>query len=529
MRTNFVRGLLRQLATEAEPDGELVRRHILGDAEAFPQLARRHAPLVWGVCRQLLPEADAEDAFQATFLLLARKAHAVKNPAALGAWLHTVAVRVAKNARRAAARRTTRERKAATAEASRPVADAAWDGLLAAVHEEVAALPESLRVAFILCDLEGVSPARAAERLGWKAGTLSGRLTRARQALLARLSARGLAPAVAGAGLAALPLAAPARLVEVVVKFASPACAVPAGLVPLTYGVFVMGASRWIATGLVAASLLLTGWGVRTGAQSPEVRRAVAALALASDDFKPAKPKFTGQVRYVYPKSPVTLATIEDAMAEGEAGGWTFAGSVRLSDVSVEDAKRIIDFDRLRYSGTDSFPVFVFVKVAKSYTVPSAELVKLIPQNAANHMILLKSAERFEKVLNQVVDRMERTPELTFDAALDLELKAMPDLATNLNRDTLRTNVTQLLQDRLKARTTPAQGEAMQYVSGAIIPFAGDTEMVQIIRRLVEYKFGPNRRISVIHEPSYGKLVISGGDKDVAWVSDLVTRLTPKK
>src|SRR5258706_15644530 len=162
-------------------DTDLLRRFTTDrDEAAFAALVRRHGPLVWAVCRNmLLNETDAEDAFQATFLTLVRSAQTVRAPAALGAWLHSVAFRVAMKAKRTAARRRKRERTPATSEAAAPVSQTTWDQLQVAVHEEVRRLPEPLRTAFVMCGLEGVGQNEAAAALGWKLGTLSGRLTKA--------------------------------------------------------------------------------------------------------------------------------------------------------------------------------------------------------------------------------------------------------------------------------------------------------------------------------------------------------------
>ncbi|QJW94495.1 RNA polymerase sigma factor [Frigoriglobus tundricola] len=201
--------LLRAVALRADaitPDADLLARYARErDHPAFEELVRRHGPLVWAVCRQMLPHrADAEDAFQAVFLALVRSAAAIRDGRTLPAWLHGVAVRVATRARREFARRRTRERTAALPEADRSVPDAAWEGLVAAVHEEVQRLPDAERTAFVLCDLEGVAQADAAVRLGWPLGSVSGRLCKARQRLLDRLTARGIAPAVVvGIGLTA--------------------------------------------------------------------------------------------------------------------------------------------------------------------------------------------------------------------------------------------------------------------------------------------------------------------------------------
>jgi RNA polymerase sigma factor (sigma-70 family) len=151
-------------------DAELLRRFTADrDETAFAALVRRHGPLVWAVCRQLLPhEPDAEDAFQATFLALVRGADRVRTPAALGAWLHSTAYRVAQQAKRSAARQRQRDHVAAAPEAAAPVADSAWDRVQSAVHEEVGRLPEPLRTAFVLCDLQGVRQPEAAAALGWR-------------------------------------------------------------------------------------------------------------------------------------------------------------------------------------------------------------------------------------------------------------------------------------------------------------------------------------------------------------------------
>lgn len=207
MTPRLLETVLREAAARAAdvgggslPDGDLLTRYAVDrDESAFTALVARHGRVVWAVCRQSLPnECDAEDAFQATFLALARSASTVRS--SLPGWLHGTAVKVCAQSRRTEGRRKANESNAAVREADRPVADSAWDGLLAEVHSEVTRLPAALRDAFVLVDLEGVSQADAAKSLGWKAGTLTGRLCQARQLLVDRLSARGVAPAAALAG-----------------------------------------------------------------------------------------------------------------------------------------------------------------------------------------------------------------------------------------------------------------------------------------------------------------------------------------
>ena len=192
--------ILRHLHLSAAPaeggptDAELLRQFVARqDQDAFAALVRRHGPMVWRVCRAVLGhEQEAEDAFQAAFLVLARKAASLRNGQALAGWLHSVAVHVARRARRGAARRRAREERARGLPRPAAVAEAAWRDLQTALDEEVQRLPEQLRVAFVLCFLEGRAQADVARELGCRPGTVSARLCRARQLLLGRLSRRGV-------------------------------------------------------------------------------------------------------------------------------------------------------------------------------------------------------------------------------------------------------------------------------------------------------------------------------------------------
>ena len=170
----------------APGDAELLARFVAArDGEAFAALVARHGPLVWGVCRRLLADPrDAEDAFQAAFLVLARRAAAVRPAGALAAWLHGVARRVALKARAAAARRRPRQPGPLAADPPdrrpEPLDELSARDLLAVIDEEVARLPAGYRLPVVLCYLEGRTQDEAARLLGWTAGTLRGRLDRGR-------------------------------------------------------------------------------------------------------------------------------------------------------------------------------------------------------------------------------------------------------------------------------------------------------------------------------------------------------------
>jgi RNA polymerase sigma factor (sigma-70 family) len=184
--------LLERFTTEADEVAEL----------AFSALVERHEALVWRVCLAILrDEHEAEDAFQATFLVLVRKARSLWVQDSLGPWLHEVAGRTASWLRTTAIRRRRHERRCAASDAARSVTvrtprDSDRD---AAVHEELNRLPEKYRAPIVLCDLEGRTHQEAAQFLGWPIGTVKSRHSQGRRLLRDRLMRRGWGLAIAGA------------------------------------------------------------------------------------------------------------------------------------------------------------------------------------------------------------------------------------------------------------------------------------------------------------------------------------------
>ncbi len=165
---------------DGRTDGELLREFLDTKTEsAFAALVWRHGPMVLGVCRRILgQDDDADDAFQATFLVLATKANSLAGRATLGDWLHGVARRTALNARRSAARRREMEQRIVRTPAS---GEADWADMLPILDEELARLPEKYRRAIVLCDLEGQSRSLAARHLDCPEGTIASRLARGRK------------------------------------------------------------------------------------------------------------------------------------------------------------------------------------------------------------------------------------------------------------------------------------------------------------------------------------------------------------
>ena len=219
---------LRRLADPdaAEPlsDENLLRLFVAQRSEdAFATLVRRHGPLVLRVCRQLLPNThDADDAFQATFLVLVRKAASIGRRDLLAGWLYGVAHRVATRARVQSARRQAREQPVAdvlvTVAPPEPGARELW----AVLHEEVLRLPAKYRLPVVSCYLEGKTLEEAAQLLGWPKGTVAGRLARARDLLHRRLTRRGVAVPAAGGvalllGAGSAPAAPPGELLRAAV------------------------------------------------------------------------------------------------------------------------------------------------------------------------------------------------------------------------------------------------------------------------------------------------------------------------
>jgi RNA polymerase sigma factor (sigma-70 family) len=252
-------------------DSELLERFAdQADEAAFGVLVARHGPMVLGVCRRVLGQVhDAEDAFQATFLVLARNTGRIRRRESVGSWLHGVAHRLALKARVALAQRRLHERQAATMRLAESSSEVAGHVLGSALDEELQRLPETFRAPLVLCYLEGRTQPEAARELGWPAGSMSWRLGEARDRLRERLAQRGLAVAAGGlaAGLAdGVQAAVPASLVEATAKAATAFVAGnAAGVVSEQSILWAKGALQtmyWNRVKIATALLLLFGCAV---------------------------------------------------------------------------------------------------------------------------------------------------------------------------------------------------------------------------------------------------------------------------
>ena len=277
MNAGLLRTVARRLRGHTEgvqPDADLLHRFVRErDERAFEELVRRHGPLVWGVCRRALANrADAEDAFQATFLVLAKDPRAVRKPAALGCWLHGVARRVAHR---------MRSRATLPSLSSEPAAADAGDQLtvrefLSALDDELGRLPDRVRGPLVLCFLQERTQDEAARQLGVSLSTLKRRLDAGRETLRDRLTRRGvdLSAALAGVGIAGAGASAAVTDATVRAAVGGAAGVVSAGVVTLAEGVIGTMAHtklKVLAAGVMLATAAAGGTGYFAYAGGQEV------------------------------------------------------------------------------------------------------------------------------------------------------------------------------------------------------------------------------------------------------------------
>ena len=260
------RKLLGRRQEISAPDSQLVDRFVSRrDEEAFETLLHRHAGLVWGVCRRMLKDSHlAEDAFQATFLVLAREASSIRKRQSVSSWLYGVAYRLASRVRSDSTRRQQYEGRMRAANEPDPTTDIIRRELRPVLDEELQALPEKYRAPLILCHLQGKTHEQAAQELGWPVGTMSRRLDKGRELLRQRLTLRGVT--------------ASAALLTVTLANESTA-AIPAGLVATTFRTAILFASGTTAvSALVSASALALAEGLIKDAAITKLKIAAVSL-----------------------------------------------------------------------------------------------------------------------------------------------------------------------------------------------------------------------------------------------------------
>jgi RNA polymerase sigma factor (sigma-70 family) len=322
-------------------DGQLLADYLnRRDEAALAALVRRHAPLVWGVCRRILRNYhDAEDAFQATFLVFVRKAASITSRDLLANWLYGVAHQTALNVRKTGAKRMARDRQVAEVPESEAVPQELWHELRSLLDQELSRLPDKYRVLIVLCDLEGATRKDAARQLGVPEGTVAGRLARARALLARRLARHG---AVLSGGLLAVLLAqngasagVPSSVVSSTIRAATLLTAGPgaaAGVVSthvaaLTEGVLntmLLTKFKAATVVLLAVALLATGAGWLTHQALAE--RPIDKAAKDADP-KP-RPEVSGTVKAVDPTH--NTVTLHPSKEFPEQQTFTVAADVKV-------------------------------------------------------------------------------------------------------------------------------------------------------------------------------------------------------
>jgi RNA polymerase sigma factor (sigma-70 family) len=300
---HHLRGLVSGPPALPDSDGVLLERFVQRrDEKAFAALIAQHGAMVLGVCRRVLHDhQEAEDTCQTTFLALARKAHSLRHPDRLAAWLHVTARQLALKARRAALRRQQRERCYPSIDTASvdPLDELSAREMLQVLDEEIQRLPEVYRLPLVLCCLEGRTQEEAARLLGWTPGSVHGRLERGRARLHARLIRRGLSLSAAllaveaSRGAAMIPAAESARAI------------LHAALSPVA-----MGTRHLSALPLKLMLTLTLAAGVIAAAASAVMWREATPPSPAADAPKPREDKQARTDRYGDPLPPGVLVRL---------------------------------------------------------------------------------------------------------------------------------------------------------------------------------------------------------------------------
>jgi RNA polymerase sigma factor (sigma-70 family) len=342
-----LQALFREGTFSGLTDGELMQRCTsAGDdsaAAAFTALVGRHGPMVFRVCYQVLGDShDAEDAFQATFLVLARKARSVRNYDSVASWLYGVADRVARRARAEAARRRVHEQPCSELTALESVGEQTGSETWPELHEEVASLPEKLRVPIVLCYLEGLTAEAAAQRLGCPRGTVLSRLSRARERLRERLARRGVVLST-GLPLLATNSAVPDGLSHATVQAAiritagkTAAGTVPASVAALTEGVLRM-MSRVRLIRVVGAILAIGAMSIGVGVVVSQTVGSPPRVAQASRAGEKTEPRVSSRddpSRKAKEQAGELIVRAADLSRRGEDDGLT--GMVAIDPETAE-------------------------------------------------------------------------------------------------------------------------------------------------------------------------------------------------
>jgi len=394
------------------PDEQLLRLFVDHHEEAaFAAIVKRHGPMVMGVCRRVLgSHQDAEDAFQATFLVLVRKAGSIAKRDLLSNWLYGVAYNVALKGRTAAARRRLREKQLSGVTDREAVPrEQIWHDLLPLLDCELSRLPAKYRVPIVLCDLEGKAHKQAAKQLGWPVGTVSGRLSRGRTLLAKRLTRHGLCLSAGSLAILFSQNAAPASvsisLVSATIKaatlFAVGKAAMPGAISPqiikLTNGAlksmtltkYLLGTAMLVGLTLVGARVGISAYGSKVQTRATVEEQPTQAAGQKSK---------TAQ-------EPLLVAAASVALADKNI----------LKNSGIEEGKEAPDqwsqgaeIDGVEYTwdkkaGFKSKASLCLNKTAKRY-FPIAQWYQIVDRQGASPELRLSAQVKAEKATKAVLD-----------------------------------------------------------------------------------------------------------------------------
>jgi RNA polymerase sigma factor (sigma-70 family) len=366
------------------------------DEDAFAVLVRRHGPMVLNVCRRVLEQhQDAEDAFQATFLLLAHGASGLRKRAALASFLHGAAYRIALTAKRSASRRRKHEERTPARPPFDPVDELSWREVRTLLDEEIARLPEKYRTVFVLCCLEDLSQAEAARRLRMKQRTLSSRLASARKRLGQRLARRGveMATVLAAATLATSRASAlPAGLMTTTIKAAlatltgerltGVTCASVVDLVESATSTMMVSKTKFVAMILLALTMV-AGAGAWTFSANGLPLTAEMPVEQAESRSKPSQERKT-QGPQSKDKSVAVSGQVFDPDGKPLRGAKVYYELFRVSSAPGPEAREV----RATSTADGRF----------RFQMPQSELDKLEPDTSWDHVTVIAVAPGYGPV-----------------------------------------------------------------------------------------------------------------------------------
>ena len=331
---DFVQHLRRAvlLDNEAGPtDGQLLKLFVdHGDEDAFAALVRKHGPMVWGVCHRLLHRQDAEDAFQATFLVLVRKAASVTPREMVANWLYGVAHRTALKARATVATRKRRERQ--VTEMPEPAVEESdlWSDLRPLIDQELSRLPDKYRAVIVLCELEGKTRKEAGRQLGIPEGTVASRLNRGRTMLAERLSRLGIP--VSGIGLAT------------VLSRGATAATVPPSLLRVSIRIaHILAGGGTTASSLLSAQAVALSEGVINTMITKTAIAPIVVLALVAGGLSGGA---ISRYMHVLPSEKITAPTTQHQTRQAETKKQSKTADFDLTSssdvIAVDLTKRIV-------------------------------------------------------------------------------------------------------------------------------------------------------------------------------------------